>query len=176
MLYAMDGIDVYELNVKDGFFLNKLTPKFFAMGYRWTGVDETFAILAYKQSNYSVLEGMLNQATVPAEYGEMSPLLSLSVGAVYSPPALAGEFSLPLGLQHATWRQFLLEILQFPEQVLLKTTHDPSVSVRETLASLDSLPLSVQEILAFDREKQVRLRLLQNPHVDIHWKTIVALQ
>lgn len=172
----MDSIYIHDLNIKQGFFYNKLKPKFFTMGYRWTEVDESFAILAYKQNNYSVLEGMLNQASVPSEYGDMSPLLSLSVGAVYSLPALNGEFSLPLGLQHSSWRQFLLEVLNFPDQVLLKTAYDPSVYVRETLASLELIPLSVQKVLSFDNEKQVREQLLQNPHVEAHWKTIAALQ
>lgn len=172
----MDDFRLYYLNVKQGFFFDKLKPKFFAMGYRWTDMDESFAILAYKQENYSVLEGMLNQASFPSEYGDMSPLLSLSVGAVYSAPALSGDFSLPLGLQHAAWRQFLLEVLEFPETMLVKTASDPSVSVRETLASLEHLPEPVQEVLSFDIEKRVRLQLLQNPSVDEHWKTIIALQ
>lgn len=173
--YEMDKKVEYDLKPENGFFYRKLKPKFFDLGFTWTETDERFALLTYKETEGKTLENMLKEASTPSEYGSMSPLLSLTVGAVHSPAGVDGSFSLIEGLQYPTWRGFLIETVDCPLAVLMRATLDETQSVRISLASLDGIPELIQKVLAFDSNVKVREALIANESVSETWRVVAAL-
>lgn len=164
--------------VESSLFSAKLLPKFYMLGFSWTKTDEVLAMTAYREEKAYAVERMIKGAGLPADpsSGELSPLLSMSVGALCSPVGASGEFSLERAVPYPGWRGFLLETVQCPASVLTAAANDPNTAVRFALASVINIPNEAQEILARDREWRVREQLAMNVHVEDHWRALAALQ